>query len=144
MSSEYIVGNKKRTHKKRKQSKESADKYYYGSISGRAVTLWNSAKTRAKLKNVPFTLTKEWYIEKLNAGICEITGIPFILEKSTNTSENHFGLFYSPSVDRIVPILGYVPENCRMVIQGYNQCKGTATDADVLKMAEHLVRAYNG
>jgi len=35
---------------------------------------------------------------------------------------------YAPSIDRIDPSLGYVPDNCRIVCQRYNLWKGQAAD----------------
>ena len=46
-------------------------------IKYRAGALYNAAKYRAKKKDIPFNLTKDWIAEKLNNGFCEATGIKF-------------------------------------------------------------------
>ena len=38
---------------------------------------------------------------------------------------------FSPCIDRIVPELGYTPENCRIVCCIFNTCKFHWADEDV-------------
>lgn len=98
--------------------------------------LLQSSIGRAKKKNVPHTLTYEWG-EKRWTGYCELTKIPFLLGQKGSG-----GKFYSPSIDRIVPELGYIPENCRFVLWAVNALKNVGTDEDMLLVAKALTLNY--
>lgn len=49
--------------------------------------------------------------------------------------------FFSPSIDRIVPALGYTPENCRFILWAVNAFKHDGTDDDMYRVAEALIAA---
>lgn len=91
------------------------------------------AKARATKHNIPFTLTKEW-AEARWTGRCEVTNIVFIL------SNKRSPYLFSPSLDRIIPSLGYTPENSRFVLHAVNALKGQGTDEDMLKIAQAIVQ----
>lgn len=93
-----------------------------------------AAKHRAKKAGLPCTLTREWIREKISAGTCEVTGIPFVQGKLTAGP-------WSPSLDRIVGSLGYTPENTRVVVWAFNAAKGHWSDEDVLMLAKAVVSA---
>ena len=93
---------------------------------------YRGSKARAKKHNVAFTLTKEWAAEKWT-GRCAVTNIEFVL----STSRSPY--LFSPSIDRIVPSLGYTPENSRFVLHAVNALKGAGTDADMLAIAKAIV-----
>lgn len=82
-------------------------------------------------KGIPFELTAEWAAARWT-GYCELSGIPFDL---TNTVVG----FYSPSIDKIDPEEGYLPDNCRFVLFSVNGFKSVGTDDDVLSVALALV-----
>jgi len=95
--------------------------------------LLKSAYERSIKKKVPFALTPEWAEERWT-GHCEITGIPFgigLRESGPKT--------FSPSIDRIVPALGYVPTNCRFVIWAVNAFKYDGTDEDMISIARAII-----
>jgi len=94
-----------------------------------------NAKNRAASKGWDFDLTPTWAQEKLRAGICEITGIPFDFNRGTVNAHNPF----RPSIDRRDTALGYTQNNCQMVVVAYNQAKGTWSHEDVLRLAQALV-----
>lgn len=94
-----------------------------------------NAKNRAASKGWDFDLTPAWAQEKLQKGICEVTGIPFNFERGTVNAHNPF----RPSIDRRDTSLGYTQDNCQMVVVAYNQAKGTWSHEDVLKLAKALV-----
>ena len=72
---------------------------YYLSTKGRAAHMLNNARRRAKEKNVVFDLTTDWLLEKLDKGICEVTGLPMAV--NINGGKGHNNNPFSPSIDRI-------------------------------------------
>ena len=89
-----------------------------------------SARKRASEKGLAFDLTPEWYDAEFEKG-CAVTGLPL----DPNGSKTPF----TAHVDKVVPALGYVMSNCRLVCACYNLAKKHWTDADVLRMAKALV-----
>ena len=88
--------------------------------------------TRARRRGLPYGLSVEWVKSRLADGFCEVTGLKFETGAGLNDP-------MCPTVDRIVPALGYVDSNCRMVVWIFNRARGPWADADVLKMAEAVV-----
>lgn len=104
---------------------------YSRSIKGRAQALRSGAQQRAKKKNQPMELDNEWLIMRLEHGHCEVTGLPFVLDSPQDCAIHPF----TPSVDKIVPALGYTKENCRMVVFAVNAAKQDWTDDTLLAIA---------
>ena len=73
-------------------------------------------------------------MNKLNVGICEVTGIPFTYGLNARNP-------WSPSLDRIDPSVGYTLENTRVVVWIYNAAKNVFSDSDVMLMAHALVNS---
>ena len=88
-------------------------------------------KYRCKTKDIPFNLDKEWYLEEYNKG-CSVTGKEFDEPQSKSPWVAH--------VDRIVPELGYLKSNCRLVCGMYNQAKGRWTDLEVQELLNSVPR----
>lgn len=101
----------------------------------RANTPWKHilrSRFRDALKrNIPFELTPQWAAARWT-GRCELTGIPFDLTR------NVVG-FYSPSIDKIDPGKGYLPDNSRFILSSVNSFKGAATDFDMINAAKALI-----
>jgi hypothetical protein len=104
-----------------------------------ASMLRRSAKHRSRLKNLNFDLKLEWVLNKIEKGICEVTGLPFKIPDGTGKSGPSC---FSPSLDRIIPSEGYTMNNTRLVIHSYNAAKNDGTDEDVLSMARALVSMH--
>lgn len=85
----------------------------------RMYRLMHAARNRAKAKNLPYNITVEYLIKLWNEndGCCSLTGIPFKLDHSGTAGQVHPD---APSVDRIVPKLGYVEGNIRLVTYHMN------------------------
>lgn len=87
------------------------------SIKGKASRLYSSCKRRTKLSKGILTITKDWVEERLNAGVCEVTGLPFNFYGRGKFTRQP----YAPSIDRKDPQNpDYTPENCRVVLWAVN------------------------
>lgn len=101
--------------------------------------LWRQAKTRAEIKGVPFDITPD-DIEVPD--ICPVLGIlmEFGLGKRGRALK-------SPSVDRIIPSLGYIKGNVRVISYRANSLKSDATleelKALVKYVEDHLANVHS-
>jgi hypothetical protein len=67
----------------------------------------------AKERGVKFDLTVEWLRNRYDAGICELSGLPFDFSQKRGPN--------SPSVDRRDPKGDYTQANCRMILWSINR-----------------------
>jgi len=104
------------------------------SIKGRTNLLYHDASKSSKKRGHKFDLRKEWIEEKLQAGKCEVTGIPFVFD-----SRNP----WMPSLDRKIPSLGYIEENCQVVVWIYNTAKQEFKHEDVIVLANALLKNWD-
>ena len=104
-----------------------------------ASRLVKGAATRAVALKVPFDLDVRKIFWKLKTGLCEVTDLPLDTNHEFRVAGRHRSPF-TPTLDRNVPELGYVGDNVRVVCWVYNAAKGEASDADVMRVAEALVR----
>lgn len=102
----------------------------------RAKRLISGAKDRAKKSDGIVTLDTDWVNVRLMKGRCELTGLPFDLDRSKDFLQNP----YAPSIDRIdSENPNYVPENCRLVLWGVNKALGEYGSKLMLPILEALV-----
>lgn len=87
---------------------------------------------RAAKAGRDFSLTWEWLRDRLDAGVCEATGLPLVLSAMKGKTP------WQPSVDRIDNERGYTEDNCRVVVLMFNLAKLSWDDADVVHMAKAL------
>lgn len=103
------------------------------SAKGQASVLWFAARDRAKRKNLPFSLSKARVRRAVEAGACEVTGIPFVFQSKGRGP-------FTPSLDQTESGQGYTDENVKVVVWIYNAAKGDWKHGDVMIMAKALVQ----
>lgn len=113
---------------------------YRKTNSGKASQLLGSAKSRAKRKHIEISITKEWILEKLNTGICELSGLAFDLSTTGRINRNPF----SPSIDRIDCSKGYTPSNCRVILLSMNDALNQHGLEHFLKVAQAVIDHQKG
>lgn len=96
-------------------------------------TIVKGAQARSKVKNIPCDLTPEWARARWT-GRCELTGLPFEIGLRGSG-----GKLFSPSVDKIIPALGYTQSNCRFILHCVNIFKYTGTDEQMYAVANALL-----
>lgn len=95
-------------------------------------SLIRGAKSRSKASNMPFNLSDAWAKNRWN-GCCELTGIPFTIGMRDRK------IMFAPSIDKIIPELGYVQTNCRIILHCLNLFKFNGTDDQMYQVAEQLL-----
>ena len=122
-------------HKARSVARGQKLYYNPGNINQRASHLLRGAKNRALKRGLMCTITKNWVVERLKAGRCEVTNIEF--DFSRHRGGGRTGS-YAPTIDRRDPARGYTPENAQVVCWLYNRAKGHGTHDEVMKLVEAL------
>jgi hypothetical protein len=93
-----------------------------------AKAMVRAAKARATKSGVPFNLTPEDIVIPPN---CPILGIPIIVgQKQANDN--------SPSLDRIMPLMGYVRGNIVVISNRANRIKNNALPWELQAVANWL------
>lgn len=103
---------------------------YNKSSKGRARILHYSAKKRASLSGVEFTLERFVIETYLEIGHCWMTGFKFDYSSPTDASRNPF----APSIDRKNNSKGYIAENVQVVCNIYNTGKNDYNELDFIAM----------
>lgn len=102
-------------------------------VKVRAQRLHGNAQKRAKASGWPAPdFGSLWLEEKILAGVCEVTGIPFDLTSQTSNTV-HAKNPWVPSIDRIDSSKPYAKDNVQLVVYMYNVCKAEFAHADVVK-----------
>ena len=90
--------------------------------------LWASAKFRAKRDKLPFEITLEDIVIPTH---CPVLGIELRVGCGNPTD-------CSPTIDKIVPALGYVPGNIQVISFRANSIKRDATAEELYKVARYV------
>ena len=122
------------------KEKVRADKQAYkeqhkGTIDYALRSLLAGAKSRAKINNLPFDLTLEW-LETMVVSHCPITLQPLDWTKEQIVNGRHGPS--SPSIDKIIPELGYVQSNCAIVSFRGNRIKSDGTIDEFRRMVQYM------
>lgn len=92
---------------------------------------WKNAQYRAKKLGLPFDLTLD---DVVLPAMCPVLGIPIIAKRGAGWTNN------SPSIDRLVPELGYVKSNIRVISMRANSIKRDATLGELRLIVAYLER----
>nr|WP_294850063.1 hypothetical protein [uncultured Sphingomonas sp.] len=92
--------------------------------------LLTAARSRARYQGVPFDLTAD---DIVIPKVCPILGIPLKHGKGKPT-------FNSPTLDKIIPALGYVPGNVAVISQRANRIKSDASIHELRSLIRYLER----
>ena len=98
-------------------------------INNPQVVMCGWAKKRAKKAGIHFDITSD---DIVIPEICPVLGIPLMIGGRGNGS--------SPSLDRLVPDLGYVPDNIRVISYRANRIKGNATAEELRAIVDYIDR----
>jgi hypothetical protein len=104
---------------------------YKNSIKGTQNSLYHAARRRARAKDIPFNINAKDIDIPIT---CPLLGV--VLKK--NKSASNYAGPASPSLDRIIPSLGYVKGNIRVISFRANVIKQDAT----LEELELLVKNW--
>lgn len=131
VKSDYYRENRERwkTYHQNAKAKQRTDPW------ARASRLLTWIRARAAKTGRDFDLDIEWIGSRLEAGVCEVTGIPLELQLSKIGQIHPWG----PSVDRKDSSLGYTKENCQIVCWAYNMAKSDWDHEVVKRLAEAIV-----
>lgn len=102
--------------------------------SDRRRGLLYAAKKRAKLNNLPFMLQLD---DIVIPETCPVIGVQLQYGKGKL-------LDASPTLDRIVPELGYVPGNVLVISYKANRIKNNGTPEEVMKVANWMAKTGSG
>ena len=110
--------NKKRYMQKHKDRLTEEGRVRYRTPERYVYHMLKRAERRASLKGVPFSLTKD---DITIPDLCPMLGIKLEVSDGKGASES------SPALDRIVPEIGYVRGNVRVISTKANRIKSNAT-----------------
>lgn len=96
----------------------------------------SALRKRARKRRLDFNLDSKWLNKKLSSGVCEATGVSFIINNDSTINPNHH------SIDRIDSDKGYTKDNCKIVSQIYNVAKGDQSEEVLIEWAKLFVEKY--
>lgn len=109
-----------------------AESIYANPQSRWAYDATSAAKQRAKKKGVPFGITKE-YVKSLCVEICPALGVKLIYCNPKKIASN------SAQLDRIIPELGYVVGNVRVISKRANVVRNDAYTEEIGRIYQWLL-----
>lgn len=89
-----------------------------------------AAKARASSAGVPFSITAD---DIVIPQLCPVLGAPLIVGQSQATD-------WSPSLDRVMPAMGYVKGNIIVISNRANRIKNNATIPELRAVADFFER----
>lgn len=95
--------------------------------------LFLSCRKRAQIENIPFNIEIN---DIIIPEICPILETKIIHEEGSDN-------LYSPSVDKIIPELGYIKGNIRVISRKANMMKLNANKEELVKFSKNIVKYIN-
>jgi hypothetical protein len=92
--------------------------------------LYSSAKQRANKKGLPFDISRD---DIIIPEYCPILGVKLEIKKGSQGGHS-----FSPSLDKIVPELGYIKGNIWVISLLANNMKSSANKEQLLKFADWI------
>jgi hypothetical protein len=126
----YCVVCSKAIYQHNKQQILAQHKTAYAAVEFRQHHMWFAAKQRALKNNLAFDIVPE---DVIIPAICPILGIELRIGSGKFTGN-------SPTLDRIVPVLGYVRGNIRVISFRANLLKNNASAAELRLVANDAER----
>lgn len=99
-----------------------------------AKMMLRSARSRAKTKGLAFNITVD---DIIIPEYCPVLKIKLEANGGKGGAKRN-----SPSLDRIIPELGYVKGNIQVMSNAANLLKGNSTPEDMLLFAEWVIKTY--
>lgn len=119
--------------KARTPKSERSQKHKAWRRENRAKALLALARHRAKKKGMEFTLIEADISGAMDAGVCELTGIPLNFDNGKTWD--------SPSLDRIDSGLGYTQRNVRVVLYCLNVMANVWGENKIIEIADAIMEA---
>ena len=107
---------------------------YRATKRGHIATLLSRARRRAEANNLPFDIDLE-YLAALPSENCPVFGMPLAWCAETKYRQDE-----APSLDKIIPALGYVKGNVAWVSWKANRIKNDGSAEDHQRIANWIVR----
>jgi hypothetical protein len=123
----YANGVGQQWYQDNKERILSARKGLEGTILG----MFRSARSRAKKDNISFDLTIE-YLHAIATENCPVTNKPMDWDGEENNSLNR------PSLDKIIPELGYVQGNVAIISYRMNTKKNNLLEAELVQLLQYV------
>jgi hypothetical protein len=102
---------------------------------GQVSELVRRVKSRCKKKNIPFNLTEDYLLD-LVVDVCPALKIPLKWGLILNGLQPD-----TPSLDRVIPDLGYVKGNVQLLSHKANSMKNNATNEELHRFADWVKSA---
>lgn len=111
------------------------ESYIHDPIRTNIVSLKNAAKSRARIKNIPFSITEEWIDKACQQTECPITGCVFTMGSDLPTNR---------SIDMLDSNIGYIDDNIRLICNWANKARNRWGDRNLIEMCGMVVRRHGG
>jgi len=129
------VKNSAERKEKRRLQRQRYKQQTRGDMKYMLKALMQHANARARKQNVPCNLTVE-YLESLVVSHCPITEEPLDWERRHVI--NGHPTPRSPSLDKIIPSLGYIPGNCAFLSHRGNAIKSNGTIEEHSRVVNYM------
>lgn len=110
------------------------DQIYRSTKKGHIRGVAANIKYRSKLKNIPHDIDSK-YLDEIATDCCPVFGIEFVWGRQR---KGHGPETNSPTLDRIIPELGYVRGNVVFISDKANRIKQEVTEKELYAVADWL------